>query len=119
MQLCSSFSADISLPFISADAEGPKHIELSMSRARYEAIAEPALREAVAVCEDALAAATMRPTDVEAILLVGGATRLPVVSQLVKDLFRQEPMRPARPEEAVAIGAARYARQLQAELYGS
>jgi molecular chaperone DnaK len=112
LELCSAGAASISLPFITADASGPKHMELTLSRARFDELARPVLRGTLQSCDEALAEAGVRAASLDAVLLVGGSARLPVVAELAAEHFGAAPLRLARPEEAVAIGAARRAQEL-------
>ena len=117
-ELCSSGSSRISLPFITADASGPKHMELTLSRAKWGAVVAPQLQRTLPVCEAALASARVAATDLDAVLLLGGSARAPALQQLVQQLCGgKEPLRLARPEESIALGAAAHARALQAAQY--
>jgi len=116
-ELCSEGSTKISLPFISADASGPKHLELTLGRAKFEQLIASHLERTVPVCEGAISAAEMRVADLDAVLLVGGSARAPAVQRLVQRLCGKEPLRLARPEESIALGAAAHAETLQAAQY--
>lgn len=116
-ELCSEGASKISLPFISADASGPKHLELSLGRAKFEQLIAAHLERTLLLCESALSAAKMRATELDAVLLVHGSARAPAVQRLVRQLCGKEPLRLARPEESVAIGAAAHAEALQAAQY--
>jgi len=105
-ELSSQMETTVNLPFITADATGPKHLQLSISRAKFEALAEPIFERLKNPCRRALADAKMRPADVVEVLLVGGSTRIPKVQQIVKDIFEKEPNKSLNPDEVVAMGAA-------------
>ena len=119
LELCVAPSASVSLPFISADASGPKHLETSISRARFDELARPTLQSTLSPVADALADAGLAAADLDAVLLAGGSARLPAVAQLAADTFGGTILRLARPEEAVALGAAVHAQELQALEYGA
>jgi len=112
-ELSSAMEANINLPFITATAEGPKHLTLTLTRAKLEQLCEPVFHRLVGPCKQALADAKLTPQDVDEVVLVGGSTRIPRVRQLAKDLFGKEPNKSVNPDEAVAIGAA-----IQAGLIG-
>ena len=105
-ELSSQMETTVNLPFITADATGPKHLQISISRAKFEALAEPIFERLKNPCRRALADAKMRPADVVEVLLVGGSTRIPKVQQIVKDIFEKEPNKSLNPDEVVAMGAA-------------
>ncbi len=98
--------AEINLPFITADASGPKHLNTKLTRAKFEALTADLVDRVVGPCKQALADAGMMPTDIDEVLLVGGATRMPVIQEKVKELFNREPHRQLNPDEVVALGAA-------------
>ncbi len=105
-ELSSNSQTDINLPFITADASGPKHLTMNLTRAKLEQLAEPIfdrLRGPVLRC---LEDAKMKPSDIDEVVLVGGSTRMPKVQEIVKDLFHKEPHRGVNPDEVVAVGAA-------------
>ncbi|MFN7146983.1 MAG: molecular chaperone DnaK, partial [Myxococcota bacterium] len=106
IELSASQSAQISLPFLSADKEGPKHLERSLSRARFEQMIEPIVERTVEPCRVALRDAKVSAADIDEVILVGGSTRIPLVQKKVKDLFGKEPNRSVNPDEVVALGAA-------------
>ena len=112
-ELCAAPSARVSLPFISADAAGPKHLELTISQAAFGRLASPTLDATLPLCADALADAGVAPAELDAVLVVGGAARAPALCAAVAGFFGREPIRPERPEEAVALGAALYAAEFQ------
>ena len=104
--LSSATETTITLPFISADASGPKHISRSLTRDKFEQLVADLIDRTAAPCLDALAAAKMQPSDVDQVILVGGQTRTPRVQRMVAELFGREPSREINPDEVVAIGAA-------------
>jgi len=105
-ELSSAMETTITLPFISADASGPKHISRSLTRDKFEQIVADLIDRTAAPCLDALASARMQPSDVDQVILVGGQTRTPRVQRMVAELFGREPSREINPDEVVAIGAA-------------
>ena len=105
-ELSSAMETTITLPFISADASGPKHISRSLTRDRFEQLVADLIDRTAAPCLDALASAKMQPSDVDQVILVGGQTRTPKVQRMVAELFGREPSREINPDEVVAIGAA-------------
>jgi molecular chaperone DnaK len=106
MELSATLETEINLPFITADASGPKHLLLKLSRAKLESLMEDILQRSVGPCKQALADAGMKPSDIDEVILVGGSTRIPRVQQIVKDLFERDPHRGVNPDEVVAVGAA-------------
>ena len=106
IELSSTVSTEINLPFITADASGPKHINMKFSRAQYEPLTEPLIKRTVAPVKKALKDANMTTSDISDVLLVGGMSRMPKVVETVKSLFGKEPSKAVNPDEAVAIGAA-------------
>ena len=118
LELCKEKEASISLPFITADASGPKHLEKTLSRSRFDALCEPTLSMSTPLCDGALDEAGVAKSDLHAVLIIGGSARLSAVERHVSDLFPGLPtLRTARPEEAVALGAAMHAQRLQALEY--
>jgi molecular chaperone DnaK len=97
---------EITLPFITADASGPKHLNLKLTRARFEVLVNDILQRTAGPCKQALADAALKPSDIDEVVLVGGSTRIPKVQQIVKDLFGREPHKGVNPDEVVAVGAA-------------
>ncbi len=97
---------DINLPFITADASGPKHLNVKLTRAKLEQLIEDLVERTVEPCQKALADAGLKPADIDEVILVGGSTRIPMVQQRVKELFGREPHKGVNPDEVVAIGAA-------------
>jgi molecular chaperone DnaK len=107
IELSNVLESEISLPFITADASGPKHLQLKLTRAKFEQLTEDLLRRCVGPFERALADAKLRPQDLHEVILVGGATRMPMVQDLVRRLTGgKEPHKGVNPDEVVAVGAA-------------
>ena len=106
IELSSTLSADINLPFITADASGPKHLNMTLTRAKLESITEHLIRRTIAPCEQALKDAGLSKDGVNTVILVGGMTRMPAVQEAVKNFFGKEPNRSVNPDEVVALGAA-------------
>jgi len=107
---------EINLPFITADASGPKHLSIRLSRAKFEQLVEEINQRTVAPCRQALKDAGLEAKDVDEVVLVGGSTRIPRVQQLVRELFGKEPHRGVNPDEVVAVGAAIQAGVLAGEV---
>ena len=105
-ELSSAQATDINLPFITADANGPKHLQLSISRAEFEKLIDPLVQRTKGPVERALKDAKLSPSDIDEIILVGGSTRIPKVQELVKKIFDKEPHKGVNPDEVVAVGAA-------------
>jgi molecular chaperone DnaK len=106
IELSSSLQTDINLPFITADASGPKHINSKMTRAQLEGLVDPMITKTIEPVRKALKDANLQAKDIQDVILVGGMTRMPKVSETVKNLFGREPSKSVNPDEAVAIGAA-------------
>ncbi len=105
-ELSSTMSTDINLPFITADQSGPKHLNYSLTRAKFEQLVDDLIQRTLEPMKKALADASLKPTDIDEVLLVGGSTRIPKIQQVVKDFFNKEPNKGVNPDEVVAIGAA-------------
>ncbi len=105
-ELSTALESNVNLPFITATQEGPKHLTMTISRAKFEELAEPIFNRLVGPCKKALSDAKLSASDVDEVILVGGSTRIPRVRQIVKDLFGKEPNKSVNPDEVVAIGAA-------------
>jgi molecular chaperone DnaK len=105
-ELSSSMETDINLPFITADASGPKHMNLKISRAKFESLCASLLKRLEEPCRVALQDAGLKASDIGEVILVGGMTRMPAVQQRVKEIFGKEASKSVNPDEAVAIGAA-------------
>jgi len=106
MELSTSMETDVNLPFITADASGPKHLNIKITRARLEALVSDLLDKLEGPCRTALKDAGWTPNDLHEVILVGGMTRMPAVQDRVKKLFNKEPHKGVNPDEVVAIGAA-------------
>jgi molecular chaperone DnaK len=106
MELSSVMETDISLPFITADQSGPKHLSMKLTRARFEQLVEDLLQRTVGPVKQALSDAGVSPSQIQEVVLVGGSTRIPRVQAMVKDLFGKEPHKGVNPDEVVAVGAA-------------
>ena len=106
MELSGTMSTDINLPFITADQSGPKHLNYSLSRAKFEQLVDDLIQRTIPPMQRALQDAGMKPEEVDEVILVGGSTRIPKVQQIVKDFFKKEPHKGVNPDEVVAIGAA-------------
>jgi molecular chaperone DnaK len=106
IELSSSKQTEINLPFITADASGPKHLVMQLTRAKLEALVDDLVQKTLEPCKQALRDAGLAPNEVDEVILVGGMTRMPKVIELVKQFFGKEPARNVNPDEVVAIGAA-------------
>src|SRR5216110_172683 len=106
MELSTVQETEITLPFITADATGPKHLNLKLPRAKFESLVEDILQKSIGPCKQALADAGVKPSKIDEVVLVGGSTRIPKVQQIVRDLFGKEPHKGVNPDEVVALGAA-------------
>jgi len=105
-ELSSQLESTVNLPFITADASGPKHLQITISRSKFESLVEPILERLKSPCHKALDDAKLKAGDIAEILLVGGSTRIPKVQQIVKDIFGKDPNKSINPDEVVALGAA-------------
>jgi molecular chaperone DnaK len=106
IELSAMQTTEVNLPFITADQSGPKHLQKSLTRAKFEQMVSDLLERSKEPCKKALTDAGLNADQIDEIILVGGSTRIPAVQQIVKDLFKKEPNRGVNPDEAVAIGAA-------------
>ena len=106
MELSSTTQTDINLPFITADQSGPKHLNLSLTRAKFEQLVEDLVKRTIPPMQQALKDAGLDPKQIDEVILVGGSTRIPKIQQIVKDFFGKEPNKSVNPDEVVAIGAA-------------
>jgi molecular chaperone DnaK len=106
IELSSRQQTDINLPFITADASGPKHLQISFSRSKFDQMTRDLVERTKAPCLKALKDAGLSPSDIDEVILVGGSTRIPAVQDLVKDLFKKAPNKSVNPDEVVAMGAA-------------
>ena len=116
MELSTVMESEINLPFISADATGPKHLAMKLTRAKFEQLVEDLLQRTVGPVKQALADAGLQPSQIDEVVLVGGSTRIPRVQQIVRDAFGKEPHKGVNPDEVVAIGAAVQAGVLAGEV---
>jgi len=106
MELSTTMETEINLPFVTADASGPKHLLMKLSRSKLEQLMEELIERTKQPCIQALEDAGLKPGDINEVILVGGSTRIPMVQQSVKDLFMKEPHKGVNPDEVVAAGAA-------------
>src|SRR2546421_444015 len=106
IELSSAMETDINLPFVTADQNGPKHLQLKLTRAKLEQLVDDLLQRTMAPVKQALAGAGVDPKKIDEVVLVGGSTRMPKVQQLVRDFFGKEPHKGVNPDEVVAVGAA-------------
>jgi molecular chaperone DnaK len=105
-ELSTSKQTDINLPFITADSSGPRHLNISLTRAKYETLIEKLINRTIQPCEKAIKDAGLKASEIDEIILVGGSTRIPMVQKIVQDIFAKEPNKGVNPDEVVAIGAA-------------
>ena len=106
MELSSSMETDVNLPFITADASGPKHLNIKLSRSKLEALVDDLINKVVGPCQIAVKDSGLKTSDIDEVILVGGMTRMPKVQQKVKEVFGREPSKGVNPDEVVAVGAA-------------
>jgi len=106
IELSSNQQTDVNLPYITADASGPKHLNIKLTRAKLEALVDDLIKKTIEPCRIALKDAGLTPADISEVILVGGQTRMPKVQQAVAEFFGKEPRKDVNPDEAVAIGAA-------------
>jgi molecular chaperone DnaK len=106
IELSTLLETEINLPFLTADASGPKHLTIKLTRARFEQMVDDILQRSVGPCKQALQDAGVTPKDIDEVVLVGGSTRIPKVQQMVRELFGKEPNKSVNPDEVVAVGAA-------------
>jgi len=116
IELSSTQQTDINLPYITADASGPKHLNIKLTRAKLESLVDDLVQKTVAPCRTALKDAGIAAKDIAEVILVGGQTRMPLVQKVVKDFFGKEPRKDVNPDEAVAVGAAIQAGVLAGEV---
>jgi molecular chaperone DnaK len=116
IELSSSQSTDVNLPFITADQHGPKHLNIKLTRAKFEQLVEDLVERSLGPCRQALADAGLEPSDIDEVVLVGGSTRMPLVQKKVQELFGKEPHKGVNPDEVVAVGAAIQAGVLAGEV---
>jgi len=106
IELSSSQETEINLPFITADQSGPKHLQIKLSRSKFEQMVEDLVKRSIEPCKKALTDAGLKASEIDEVVLVGGSTRVPAIQKAVKDFFGKEPNRTVNPDEVVAIGAA-------------
>jgi molecular chaperone DnaK len=106
MELSTLLEAEINLPFVTADASGPKHLQMKLTRARLEQMVEEILQRSVGPCKQAMTDANVTPDKIDEVVLVGGQTRMPRIQAIVRELFGREPHKGVNPDEVVAVGAA-------------
>src|SRR5688500_3346066 len=106
IELSSTMSTDINLPFITADASGPKHLNMALTRAKFEQLIGDIVQKTMGPLKQAISDAGVSPKDIDEVVLVGGSTRIPMVQRVVQDYFGKEPHKGVNPDEVVAIGAA-------------
>jgi molecular chaperone DnaK len=116
IELSSTQQTDLNLPYITADKAGPKHLNIKLTRAKFESMVEDLVERTIEPCKVALKDADMSASDIDEVILVGGQTRMPMVQQKVKGFFGKEPRKDVNPDEAVAIGAAIQAAVLSGEV---
>lgn len=116
IELSSSMSTDVNLPFLTADSSGPKHLTLSLTRAKFEQLVMDLVERSLEPCKKAMLDAGLTADRIDEVLLVGGSTRMPLVQQKVKELFKKEPSKGVNPDEVVALGAAVQAGVLSGEV---
>jgi molecular chaperone DnaK len=115
-ELSTTVESEINLPFITADASGPRHLVLKLNRSRFEQLVEDLVQRTVGPCRQALEDAKLRPDQIDEVVLVGGSTRIPRVQQVVREFFGKEPHKGVNPDEVVAVGAAVQAGVLAGEV---
>ncbi|HEC35264.1 MAG TPA: molecular chaperone DnaK, partial [Anaerolineae bacterium] len=116
IELSSMLETEINLPFITADASGPKHLQMKLTRARLEQLTEDLVERSLGPCKQALADARLKPSDIAQVILVGGQTRMPAIQRLVAGFFEREPHKGVNPDEVVGVGAAIQAGVLAGEV---
>lgn len=115
-ELSTTTTTEINLPFITADASGPKHLSMTLTRAKLEQLVDDLIERTIGPCRQALQDAGLKPEDIDEVILVGGQTRMPKVQEVVRELFGKEPHKGVNPDEVVAIGAAIQAGVLKGEV---
>jgi len=116
IELSTTQETEINLPFITADADGPKNLQMALSRAKLENLVGDLIKKTAPICEAALKDAKLSKNDIDEVILVGGMTRMPLIQQTVKEVFGKEPSKGVNPDEAVALGAALQAGVLSGEV---
>ena len=116
IELSSAVQTEVNLPFITADASGPKHLTMKLTRAKLEALVDDLVERTTAPCKAALKDAGLSAGEIDEVILVGGMTRMPKITKAVKEFFGREPHKGVNPDEVVAVGAAIQAGVLQGEV---
>ena len=116
IELSTTMQTEINLPFITADASGPKHLQMTLTRAKLEQLVEDLIQQSISPCEQALSDAKLTQSDVQEVILVGGMTRMPAIQEAVRQFFKREPHKGVNPDEVVALGAAIQAGVLSGEV---
>ncbi len=116
IELSSSLQTEVNVPFVTADAAGPKHLHVKLTRAKLESLVEDLVNRTISPCKAAMKDAGVTPQDIDEVILVGGQTRMPKIMEVVKDFFKKEPNRGVNPDEVVAMGAATQAGVLQGDV---
>jgi molecular chaperone DnaK len=116
VELSSMLETEINLPFITADASGPKHLQMKLTRAKLEQLTEDLVQRSLGPCRQALSDARLQPSDIDQIILVGGQTRMPSIQRVVSDAFQREPHKGVNPDEVVGVGAGIQAGVLAGEV---
>jgi molecular chaperone DnaK len=116
IELSSTTQTDVNLPFITADQHGPKHLTINLSRSKLEALVDDLIQKTIEPCKAALRDASLQPSEIDEVVLVGGQTRMPKVQEVVQSLFGREPHKGVNPDEVVAVGAAIQAGVLQGDV---
>jgi molecular chaperone DnaK len=116
IELSGSMQTEVNLPYVTADASGPKHLQVKVTRAKFESLVEDLVEKTRGPVEQALKDAGLKPSDVDEVILVGGSTRIPKVQELVKGIFGKDPNKSVNPDEVVAVGAAIQAGVLSGEV---
>lgn len=116
IELSSTMETEINLPYITADASGPKHLNVKLTRAKLEQLCDDLIQRTIKPCENAMQDAGLKPSDIDEVILVGGMTRMPKVIETAKKLFGKEPNRSVNPDEVVAVGAAIQGAVLQGDV---
>jgi len=106
IELSSSSQTEVNLPYITADSSGPKHLLISVNRAKFDQLTQSLVDRTIRPCESALKNANLKPSDIDEVILVGGSTRIPAIQEAVKKFFGKEPSKGVNPDEVVALGAA-------------
>jgi len=115
-ELSTTMETSVDIPFITADASGPKHLQMKLTRSKFEQLAGSIMERTIMPCKKALADAKLQPSEIDEVILVGGSTRIPMVQKIVRDLFNKEPHKGVNPDEVVAVGAAIQAGVLSKEV---